>query len=73
MQALRFIYDYIKNNDSAPSLKEIAEALGISVAGASYLMHPLCGQDYLTRPAIRQWARYIALTEKGISACEGDE
>jgi Mn-dependent DtxR family transcriptional regulator len=70
---LRFIYDYIKSNDCAPTTKEIAEALGISISVAYGRVGHLFGYGYLRELEIRQWARNIALTEKGILACEGDE
>jgi SOS-response transcriptional repressor LexA len=73
MQTLRFIHEYIKSNDCAPTRKEIAEAFGISIGAAYYRIHPLCGQDYLTRPTTGKYGCNIALTEKGILACESDE
>ena len=73
MQTLRFIHEYIKSNDCAPAMKEIAKAFGIDLNTAYYRIHPLCGQDYLTRPTTGKYGRYLALTEKGILACEGDE
>ena len=73
LRTLRFIYDYIKSNDCAPTTKEIGEALGINLHTVYYRIHPLCGQGYLTRPTMGKYGRNIALTEKGILACEGDK
>ena len=73
MRTLRFIYDYIKSNGHAPAIKEIAKALSISVSVAHDRVHHLSGQGCLTRPAMGQWGRKIALTSKGILACEGEE
>ena len=70
MRTLRFIYDYIKSNDCAPAMKEIAKEFGINLNTAYYRIHPLCGQGYLTRPTTGKYGRYLALTEKGILACE---
>jgi Mn-dependent DtxR family transcriptional regulator len=73
MRTLRFIYDYIKSNDCPPARKEIAEALGVSLGAACNRMHSLFGHGYLRKLDIAQCGRNIALTEKGILACEGDE
>jgi len=73
MCVLRFIYDYIKSNDCAPTRKEIAEALDICLSAAYYRVQHLFGFGYLRESETRQWGRNIALTEKGILACEGDE
>ena len=71
IRVLRFIYDYIKSNDSPPTRKEIAEALGISIGAAYDRIQHLFGQGYLRESETRQYGRNIALTEKGILACEG--
>jgi Mn-dependent DtxR family transcriptional regulator len=73
MRTLRFIYDYIKNNDCAPARKEVAEALGVSLSAAYDRTQHLFGHGYLRESGTRQYGRNIALTEKGIRACEGDE
>ncbi len=73
MQVLRFIYDYIKANDSAPALKEISKALGISVGLAQSRIENLIGHGCLRKFEAGQYGRTLALTEKGILACEGDE
>jgi len=73
MRVLRFIYDYIKSNDCAPKQKEIKEALDISMSVIYYRVNHLFVYGYLREPETRQWGRNIALTEKGILACEGDE
>ncbi len=73
MQTLHFIYDYIKNNECAPTTREIAKALSISISVAYGHVGHLFGHGYLRELEIRQWARNIALTEKGILACESDE
>jgi len=73
MRVLRFIYDYIKSNDCAPTRKEIGEALDICMSAAYYRVQHLFGHGYLRESEIRQYGRNIALTEKGILACEGDE
>ena len=73
MRTLRFIYDYIKSNDCAPKRKEIAEALGITIEGVSYRVHLLFDYGYLRESEASEWGRDIALTGKGILACEGDE
>ncbi len=73
MSVLRFIYDYIKSNDRAPTTREIAKALSISIGVAYGQVGHLFGYGYLRESETRQWARNIALTEKGILACEGDE
>ncbi len=73
MQVLRFIYDYIKANDCAPTTKEIAKALGVSLSRAYNRVGNLYVYGYLRETEPKQWARNIALTEKGILACEGDE
>jgi Mn-dependent DtxR family transcriptional regulator len=70
MRTLRFVYDYIKSNDYAPTSKEIGEALGISSTTAYERTHYLFGHGYLTRPETGKWGRDIALTEKGVSVCE---
>jgi Mn-dependent DtxR family transcriptional regulator len=70
MSVLRFVYDYIKSNDCAPTSKEIAEVLGISIGTAYHLIYHLFGHGYLKEPETRQRGRNIALTEKGILACE---
>jgi len=73
MRVLRFIYDYIKSNDCAPTRKEIAKALGISYSLAQDRTHHLFGYGYLRESETRQYGRNIALTEKGVLACEGDK
>ena len=73
MRTLRFIYDYIKSNDCAPSMKEIREALGVSLGTACNRMNFLFGHGYLRRLEVAQCGRNIALTEMGILACEGDD
>ncbi len=73
MRTLRFIYDYTKSNGCAPTMKEIAKAFDINLNTAYYRIHPLCGQDYLTRPTTGKYGRYLVLTEKGILACEGEQ
>ena len=73
MSVLRFIYDYIKSNDCAPTTKEIAKALSVSTSVAYGQVGHLFGYGYLREPETKQWARNIALTEQGILACEGDE
>ena len=70
MQTLRFIYDYIKSNDCAPTTKEIAKALDISISVAYGRVGHLFGHGYLREPETWQWGRNIALTEKGTLACE---
>ncbi len=73
MCVLRFIYDYIKSNDCAPTRKEIGEALDICISAAYYRVQHLFGHGYLRESETRQYGRNIALTEKGILACEADE
>jgi Mn-dependent DtxR family transcriptional regulator len=73
MRVLRFVYDYIKSNDCAPTRKEIAKALGISYSLAHQRTQHLFGHGCLREPETRRWGRNIALTEQGILACEGDE
>ena len=73
MSVLRFIYDYIKSNNCAPALKEIAKALGISVNLAQNRTQYLLGHGCLRKFETGQYGRSLALTEKGILACEGDE
>ena len=73
MRVLRFIYDYIKSNGCAPTRKEIQEALDISIGIANSQVNRLFVDGYLREPEAGQWRRNIALTEKGILACEGDE
>ena len=70
MRVLRFIYDYIKSNNYAPTRREIAKALGISMSTAYGRVLHLFGHGYLKESETRQWGRNIALTEKGILACE---
>ena len=70
MHTLRFIYDYIKSNDCAPTRKEIAEALGISTNAAYGRVHCLFVRDCLKEPETWERGRSIALTEKGVSLCE---
>ena len=72
MHTLRFIYDYIKNNGCAPTRKEIGEALGISTNAAYGRVYHLFDGGYLREPKTWQYARGIALTEKGISTCDSD-
>ena len=73
MRTLRFIHDYIKSNGCAPTQKEIGEALGISLTAASsrifYLLEHDCLRKFETKAG--EYGRNIALTEKGIRACEG--
>jgi len=71
MRTLRFIYDYIKSNDCAPTRKEIGEALGISLNTATNRIFYLLGYGCLRKSATGQWRRNLELTEKGIRACEG--
>ena len=73
MRVLRFIYDYIKSNDRAPTRKEIQEALDIPIGIANNQVNRLFVYGYLREPETGQRRRNIALTEKGILACEGDE
>jgi Mn-dependent DtxR family transcriptional regulator len=73
MHVLRFIYDYIKSNDCAPKRKEIAKALSINLNTAYERIQGLFGRGYLRESETSQYGRNIALTEKGILACEGDE
>jgi Mn-dependent DtxR family transcriptional regulator len=73
MQTLRFIYDYIKSNGCAPALKEIAKALGISVVLAQDRIQHLLGHGCLRKSETGDYGRNLAMTEKGILACEGDE
>jgi len=73
MGVLRFIYDYIKSNDCAPKQKEISKAFGITITAAYYRVHLLFDYGYLREDEPSQWGRNIALTEKGILACEGDK
>ena len=70
MRTLRFIYDYIKGNDCAPTRKEIAKALGVCLGTVQYRITYLFDYSYLTESDTSQWGRNIALTEKGIRACE---
>ena len=70
VHTLRFIYDYIKNNDCAPKRKEIAEALGVSIGTVQYRIRHLFDYGYLRESEPSQWGRNIALTEKGTSVCE---
>jgi len=70
MRTLRFIYDYIKSNDCAPTIKEITKALGISTGTVYLRICNLLGHDCLRKPKTGQYRRNIALTEKGISICE---
>ncbi len=71
MRTLRFIYDYIKTNDCAPTRKEIAEALGISSTTAyNNRICYLLGHDCLRKTETGKYDRRIALTEKGVSLCE---
>ena len=71
MRVLRFIYDYIKRNDCAPALKEIAKALGISVGLAQNRTQYLFGHGCLRKSETGDYGRNLALTEKGIRVCEG--
>jgi Mn-dependent DtxR family transcriptional regulator len=73
MRVLRFIYGYIKNNGFAPRKKEIAKALNICLSSTYDRVLYLFGHGYLIESETMQWGRNIALTEKGILACEGDE
>ena len=73
MSVLRFIYDYIKSNDRAPTRKEIQDALDITIGIANNQVNSLFVYGYLRESETGQWRRNIALTEKGILACEGDE
>jgi len=73
VRTLRFIYDYINSNDCPPTRKEIAEELGISIGAAYDRIQQLFGYGYLRESETWQYGRNIALTEKGILACEGDE
>jgi Mn-dependent DtxR family transcriptional regulator len=70
MSVLRFIYDYIKANDCAPALKEIAKSLGISVGLAQDRIQHLFGHGCLRKSETGDYGRYLVLTEKGILACE---
>jgi len=67
---LRFIHDYIKSNDCAPTRKEIGEALSISMSTAYDRVQHLFGYGYLRKSETMQWGHNIALTEKGTLACE---
>ena len=73
IHTLRFIYDYIKSNGYAPSLKEIGEALGFSSFVAFNRRLYLLGHDCLRKTDTEKGkrGRNIALTEKGIRVCEG--
>jgi DNA-binding MarR family transcriptional regulator len=75
LHTLRFIYDYIKSNDCAPTQKEIGEALGISSTAASARIFYILEHDCLRKTDAEKGkcGRNIALTEKGISACEDNE
>ena len=73
IRTLRFIYDYIKGNDYAPKRMEIKEALGISLSTVYHQIYYLLDYGYLREPETSQYGRNIALTEKGILACEGEE
>ncbi len=73
MRVLRFIYDYVKSNDCAPTRKEIKEALDITIGIANNQVNRLFVYGYLREPRAGQGRRNIALTEKGILACEDDE
>ena len=73
LRTLRFIYDYIKSNGCAPTHKEIGEAFGISSTAASARIFYILEHDCLRKPETKKCGRNIALTEKGISVCEGDE
>ena len=70
IHTLRFIYNYIKNNDCAPTRKEIGESLGISTNVACGRVRCLFDRDYLREPETWEYGRSIALTGKGIRACE---
>ncbi len=72
MRVLRFIYDYIKSNDCAPTKKEITKAFGICLSAAYDQIQGLLGRGYLREHETSQYGRNIALTEKAILACEGD-
>jgi len=71
MRTLRFVHDYIKSNGRAPSQREIGEASGISMTAASYRLFYILELGYLWKPRVGKYGRNIALTEKGIRACEG--
>ncbi len=73
MLVLRFVYDYIKSNDCAPTRKEIAKALDIPISIVYDRIMHLFGHGCLRESETEQRGRNIALTEKGILACEGDE
>ncbi len=73
LRTLRFVYDYIKSNDCAPTKKEITKALGICLSAAYDQIQGLFGRGYLREPEISRYGRNIVLTEKGILACEGNE
>ena len=73
MRVLRFVYDCIKSNGCAPALKEIAKALGISVVLAQDRIQHLLGHGCLRKSETGDYGRNLALTEKGILVCEGDE
>ena len=73
MCVLRFIYDYIKSNNCAPKRKDIAKALDISMSAAFNRIQYLYGHGCLREYETGQRKHNIALTEKGILACEGDE
>ena len=73
MQTLRFIYDYIKSNDCAPTTREIAKALSISIGIVYSQVGYMLGYGYLREPETKQYGRNIALTEKGILTCEGEK
>ena len=73
MQTLRFIYDYIKTNDCAPASKEIAKALDIPTNMAYDRIQHLFGHGCLRKSETGRYRHSLALTEKGILTCEGDE
>jgi len=69
MRVLRFIYDYIKSNDYAPTRKEIAEAFDIPIRGTYDRVLNLFGFGCLRESEAGGYGRNIALTKKGILAC----
>ncbi len=73
MQVLRFIYDYIKSNDRAPAMKEIAKALDIPCGLAQYRKQELIGHGCLRKDEAGPYGNNLVLTKKGILACKSDK
>jgi len=57
MQTLRFIYDYIKSNERAPTRNEIAKAFSISAGVANGRVNQLFVYGYLREPEKKPRAR----------------